>query len=100
MDLGRMTWQVPFIAQSEPMDITDLLILAKGKDASDVHLTVGAPPMLRLRGELRTVDGLSPLTKESLHAMIYYVLADNQKARFEEQWNLDFSIEVLQLGRF
>ena len=95
-----MTWQVPFIAQSEPMDITDLLILAKEKDASDVHLTVGAPPMLRLRGELRTVDGLPPLTKESLHAMIYDVLADNQKARFEEQWDLDFSIEVLQLGRF
>jgi len=82
------------------MDITDLLILAKEKDASDVHLTVGAPPMLRLRGELRTVDGLPPLTKESLHAMIYDVLADNQKARFEEQWDLDFSIEVLQLGRF
>ena len=82
------------------MDITDLLILAKEKDASDVHLTVGAPPMLRLRGELRTVDGLPPLTKESLHAMIYDVMADNQKARFEEQWDLDFSIEVQQLGRF
>ena len=82
------------------MDITDLLILAKERDASDLHLTVGRPPMLRLRGELKTVDGFPPLTKESLHEMIYEILADNQKARFEEQWDLDFSVEVQQLGRF
>jgi len=82
------------------MDITDLLILAKERDASDLHLTVGRPPMLRLRGELRTIDGAPPLTKESLHEMMYEVLADNQKARFEEQWDLDFSVEVQNLGRF
>ena len=56
--------------------------------------------MLRLRGELRTIDGAPPLTKESLHEMMYEVLADNQKARFEEQWDLDFSVEVQNLGRF
>jgi twitching motility protein PilT len=82
------------------MDITDLLILAKEKDASDLHLTVGMPPMLRLRGELKHVDGLPPLTKAVLHEMIYDILADNLKARFEEQWDLDFSIEVQGLGRF
>lgn len=82
------------------MDITDLLILAKERDASDLHLTVGAPPKLRLRGELRTVDGLPPLTRESLHGMIYEILADSQKSRFEEQWDLDFAVEVQHLGRF
>jgi len=82
------------------MDITDLLILAKEKDASDLHLTVGTPPMLRLRGELKSVEGFPPLTREALHDMLYEVLADNQKARFEEQWDLDFSVEVQHLGRF
>ncbi|HEY6102482.1 MAG TPA: type IV pilus twitching motility protein PilT [bacterium] len=82
------------------MDITDLLILAKEKDASDLHLTVGLPPLLRLRGELKSVDNFPPLTKDSLHDMIYEILADNQKARFEEQWDLDFSVEVQNLGRF
>jgi twitching motility protein PilT len=82
------------------MDIADLLILAKEKDASDLHLTVGTPPMLRLRGELKDVEGFPALTKEALHDMIYEVLADNQKARFEEHWDLDFSVEVQNLGRF
>jgi twitching motility protein PilT len=82
------------------MDITDLLILAKEKNASDLHLTVGMPPMLRLRGELKSVEGSPPLTKESLHDMIYEILADNQKARFEEHWDLDFSVDVQNLGRF
>ncbi len=82
------------------MDITDLLILAKERNASDLHLTVGTPPQLRLRGELQSVEGFPPLTREALHDMIYEVLADSQKARFEEQWDLDFSIEVQNLGRF
>ena len=82
------------------MDITDLLILAKEKDASDLHLTVGTPPMLRLRGELKSVEGFPPLTRDALHDMIYGVLADSQKARFEEHWDLDFSVEVQHLGRF
>jgi twitching motility protein PilT len=82
------------------MDITDLLILAREQDASDLHLTVGAPPRLRVHGDLVDVANHPPLTQEELHRMIYDVLTDAQKARFEEQLDLDFSVELTHLGRF
>ncbi|MDR5682630.1 MAG: type IV pilus twitching motility protein PilT [Armatimonadota bacterium] len=82
------------------MDITQLLILAKERGASDLHLTVGIPPKLRLHGALVDVDGWAPLTKEALHTMIYEILSDHQKAKFEENWDLDFSIELANLGRY
>jgi twitching motility protein PilT len=82
------------------VEIPELLILAKERGASDLHLTVGSPPLLRVRGEMLPVDGYPPLTKEDLHAAIYDVLSDAQKARFEEHWDLDLSIELKQLGRF
>ncbi len=82
------------------MDITELLIQAKQRGASDLHLTVGTPPTLRIRGEMEMIDAQPPLTKEALHTMIYDVLTDTQKARFEEHWDLDFSVELQQLGRF
>jgi twitching motility protein PilT len=82
------------------VDITDLLILARERDASDLHLTVGSPPRLRLRGELMEVDGWPPLTREELHAMLYDILTDAQKAQFEEHLDLDFALELQNLGRF
>ncbi|MDR7532769.1 MAG: type IV pilus twitching motility protein PilT [Armatimonadota bacterium] len=82
------------------MDITDLLILTKQAGASDLHLTVGIPPKMRLNGELVTVPDVPPLTKEDLHEMVYEVLTDNQKSRLEEHWDLDFSVELQHLGRF
>jgi twitching motility protein PilT len=82
------------------VDITDLLILVKERGASDLHLTVGIPPKLRLHGALVDVDGWPPLKKEVLHTMIYEILSDQQKAKFEEHWDLDFSIELQSLGRY
>ncbi|MDR7415671.1 MAG: type IV pilus twitching motility protein PilT [Armatimonadota bacterium] len=82
------------------MDITDLLVLARERDASDLHLTVGSPPRLRLRGELVDVEGWPPITREELHAMLYDILTDAQKAQFEEHLDLDFALELQSLGRF
>ncbi|MDR7544874.1 MAG: type IV pilus twitching motility protein PilT [Armatimonadota bacterium] len=82
------------------MDLTDLLILAKQANASDLHLTVGIPPKLRVNGELRPVKDAPVLTKQDLHEIIYDILSDTQKARFEENWDLDFSLELANLGRF
>ncbi|MDR7556472.1 MAG: type IV pilus twitching motility protein PilT [Armatimonadota bacterium] len=82
------------------MDITDLLILTKQAGASDLHLTVGIPPKMRLNGELVTVPDAPVLTKEDLHEMVYEVLTDSQKSRLEEHWDLDFSVELQNLGRF
>lgn len=82
------------------MDVTDLLILAKERGASDLHLTVGIPPKLRVNGELLNVPGWPPLSREDVHAMVYDILTDAHKARFEEHLDLDFSVELENLGRY
>ncbi len=81
------------------MDIADLLILTKERNASDLHLTAGAPPALRINGKLVRVDG-AVLTRENLHTLLYDVLTDEQKARFEATHDLDFSLELANVGRF
>jgi twitching motility protein PilT len=82
------------------LDITELLVLAKQKGASDLHLTVGVPPKLRVNGELVDVEGWPALSREDVHGMLYDILTDAQKARFEEHLDLDFSVELHHLGRF
>ena len=82
------------------MDIADLLILAPQMGASDLHLTVGAPPSLRVHGHISPIDGAQVLTREVIRAMLYDVLTDQQKARFEEHHELDFAIEMANVGRF
>jgi len=82
------------------LDITELLVLAKQKGASDLHLTVGVPPKLRWNGQLVDVEGWPPLSREDVHGMLYDILTDAQKARFEEHLDLDFSVELHNLGRF
>ena len=81
------------------MDITELLILTRERDASDLHLTVGTPPSLRIHGKLVRLD-YPPLTATSLHEMLYDVLTDEHKARFEETHDLDLSLELQNVGRF
>jgi twitching motility protein PilT len=81
------------------MDITELLILTKELDASDLHLAVGAPPVLRVDGKLARLD-LPALTPPVIHQMLYEVLTDDQKARFEEDHDLDLAIQLQDVGRF
>lgn len=79
--------------------IHSLLAEAVERRASDLHLTQNAPPILRIDGELEVMD-LPPLTAADTQRMIYGLLNDTQKAKFEEKWELDLSIEVGNLGRF
>ncbi|MDR7555309.1 MAG: type IV pilus twitching motility protein PilT [Armatimonadota bacterium] len=81
------------------MDITDLLILTKERGASDLHLAAGAPPSLRVHGRLVRLDA-APLSREAMHAMLYDLMTDEQKARFEATHDLDFSLELAGVGRF
>ena len=81
------------------MDITELLILTREREASDLHLTVGNPPTLRIHGKLVRLD-YPPLTAHSLHEMMYDVLTDDHKARFEDTHDLDLSLELQNVGRF
>ncbi len=81
------------------MDITELLILTKERGASDLHLTVGAPPVLRINGKLTRLD-FPVLTPSGIHEMLYDVLTDDRKARFEETHDLDLALELTDVGRF
>ncbi len=81
------------------MDLTDLLTLTRERRASDLHLAAGALPTLRINGVLTRLEG-EPLTREDLRSLLYAVLNDEQKSRFDETHDLDFSLELAGVGRF
>lgn len=76
----------------------DLFALMKAKNASDIHLTVGVPPVLRIQGRLYATQ-FEPLTKESAQTLIYSIMNDEQRQTFEEKLELDFSFGIKSLGR-
>lgn len=80
-------------------ELVDLLAMAVTAGASDVHLSVGAPPMMRLHGGLNPI-GDHHLTLDSARDLVSGILNETQKACLEEKWELDFAIQVEGLGRF
>lgn len=81
------------------MDITELLAFSAENGASDLHLSAGLPPMVRVDGEVRRVN-LPPLEHKEVHALIYDVMNDEQRKDYEEHLETDFSFEVPGLARF
>ena len=81
------------------MELRDLLLLSIQKKASDLHLTYDAPPVLRVDGKLILTDKPA-LSREDLKKMIYGILSDNQKEKFEKDKELDFSLTLSGLDRF
>ncbi|HRR32142.1 MAG TPA: type IV pili twitching motility protein PilT, partial [Candidatus Sumerlaeia bacterium] len=81
-------------------DITDLLRHTIEKDASDLHIVVGRPPVIRVDGILHNVEGAPSLTASDTHRFIYSVLTDLQKQKFEENKDLDFSLSLSNVARF
>ena len=79
--------------------VYELLKVMVENNASDLHITAGAPPMLRIDGKLVPVKH-PPLTPPETKDLCYSVLTDTQKHKFEENWELDFSFGVEGLGRF
>src|SRR5436190_16403109 len=82
------------------MEIIDILKAAVQKGGSDIHLVIGQSPMIRIDGDLTPVSELPALTAEDSKRLIYTLLSDPQRARFEEDWELDFSVHVDGLSRF
>ena len=83
------------------LDFAQLLMTTIDKKASDLHLTVGNPPMLRIHGSIQPMDGKAvPLTQEDLHASLYDILAEEQRKRLERDKELDFALELKNVGRF
>ena len=81
------------------MDISELLRFVLDSKGSDLHLSAGEPPIIRVHGEMTKVD-LPALDKEEVHNMIYDILSDFQRKVFEELLELDFSFALGDLARF
>src|SRR5512140_2327836 len=81
------------------MDITELLAFAVKNKASDLHLSAGLPPMIRVHGDIRRIN-LPPMEHEDVHAMVYDIMSDAQRKTYEESLECDFSFAVPNLARF
>ena len=81
------------------MDITELLAFSVKHNASDLHLSAGVPPMIRVDGEVRKVN-VPALEHKEVHGLIYDIMNDKQRKDFEEHLETDFSFEIPDLARF
>jgi len=84
----------------ETITIKDLLSLVMERKASDLHLTVNTPPILRINGELTVLEDKPVMTDEPLKKLIYSILTDAQKEKFEKDKELDFSFSLPNMDRF
>ena len=80
------------------MDITQILKFANQQDASDVHISAGESPMLRIDGSIKRLK-VPPLTADQTQEMLYDIMNDSQRKIFEEKNDIDFAIEVGDLMR-
>jgi twitching motility protein PilT len=81
------------------MDITELLAFAVKNKASDLHLSAGLPPLIRVHGDIRRIN-LPPMEHEDVHAMVYDIMSDHQRKIYEETLECDFSFAVPNIARF
>jgi twitching motility protein PilT len=82
------------------ISLSELLRKLSELGGSDLHVTTGTPPLVRVHGTIRPLDGYRPLTSAETKQLAYSVLTDAQKHRFEENLELDFSFGVKGLSRF
>lgn len=81
------------------MDITELLAFSAKQGASDLHLSAGLPPMIRVDGDVRRIN-LPPMDHKQVHDLIYDIMNDKQRKDYEEFLETDFSFEVPGVARF
>lgn len=81
------------------MDIAQLLAFGVKQDASDLHLSAGLPPMIRVDGDIRRIN-VPEMDHKQVHDMIYDIMSDKQRKDFEEFLETDFSFEIPGLARF
>lgn len=82
------------------MDIKELLEIAVKTGASDLHIKVGSPPLLRIYGDLIAMEQLAPITPEEAKKLAYSMLSPNQQRKFEQELGIDLSYEISDLARF
>ena len=81
------------------MDITELLAFGVKNKASDLHLSSGLPPMIRVHGDVRRIN-LPAMEHKDVHSMVYDIMTDTQRKIYEETLECDFSFEIPNLARF
>lgn len=81
------------------MDITELLAFGVKNGASDLHLSAGLPPMIRVDGDVRRIN-VPPMEHKDVHRLVYDIMNDKQRKDFEEYLETDFSFEIKGLARF
>ena len=81
------------------MDITELLAFGVKNKASDLHLSSGLPPMIRVHGDVRRIN-LPAMEHKDVHGMVYDIMSDTQRKIYEETLECDFSFEIPNLARF
>jgi twitching motility protein PilT len=81
------------------MDITELLAFSVKNKASDLHLSAGLPPMIRVHGDVRRIN-LPAMDHKDVHGMVYDIMNDGQRKVYEETLECDFSFEIPNLARF
>jgi twitching motility protein PilT len=81
------------------MDISELLAFVVKNRASDLHLSAGLPPMIRVHGDIRRIN-LPPLEHKDVHSMVYDIMNDAQRKTYEENLEADFSFAIPGLARF
>ena len=80
--------------------LDDLLRLMLQRGGSDLHITVGSPPGIRQRGELLPVENVRPFTPRDTMEMIYSILSEEQRKRYENELELDFAYSIPGVSRF
>ncbi|MDV6254310.1 type IV pilus twitching motility protein PilT [Vibrio sp. EA2] len=81
------------------MDITELLDFSVKHNASDLHLSAGVAPMVRIDGDVRKL-GIPAFTHQEVHRLVFEIMNDAQRSEFEEKLEVDFSFELQNVGRF
>ena len=81
------------------MDITELLGFSVKQGASDLHLTAGMPPLIRVDGDIRKIN-IPSMDHKEVHGLIYEIMTDKQRKDYEQFMETDFSFEVSGLARF
>ncbi len=81
------------------MDINELLAFTKKNKASDLHLTTGQAPMLRINGDILPIR-VNALTSDDITAMLYSVMSEKNRVEYEQEYEVDFAVHLAKEGRF
>jgi twitching motility protein PilT len=82
------------------LDFAQVLLEVIDRRASDLHITAGAPPMVRVRGRLTALEGFPELSGIETREIVYSILSNSQRQKFENNWQLDFAYQIPGTARF